>query len=455
MTLEIEVVDGSTFEALPGASVAVAGQYLGQADSTGFFNVVAAADDVVTVSYIGYDPFSMKAGQISETGQVQLSRHTSQLPAVLVTPSAGSPGPKNMLPLILVGLGFAILANTKKRRVSGISKDKGAMIAIVALGVGAVYMIAKKKTPTGISPTQAQVNAQYAATQQRTALQQSQTPASLLSQGGSIFKGIASLFGGSSSMPVANPDANFTPVGIDTTQQQFIDPAAEFPTINPAGGMQLSFPDMPATGSMPVDPTINVDGSTIAGIDANQLLVPGLIILGGYFLFKKKKVGAEADYSKYILPVGLVVGGYFVLKNLGLFGGAGAANTKSVQTSDSSGVDAAIAAEKAAGGFTTYSPANYSGLANDIFTKGLIDPIDQDGIQSDIIQANTLLDLLMIKKSFGVRQANTGSWLSWCAAAGINCAALDFDSFVKQALNSAHINTVNNYLSDQNINYRF
>jgi len=468
--MEIEVIDGATFQPLPGASVALNGKYLGQADSSGFFNINAAETDMITVSYVGYDPFSMQGGLVTETGQVQLSRTLSQLPAVLITPSRGSAAAtNNMWPVIILGgLGIAMLSG--KRKVSGIGKNPGKSVALAALGVGAAYLFLKKKTPSGgILPTGSQFNAQTAAAQQRAAQLQSSkstSAASLLSQGSSIFSTIKSFFGGSPSpggpsntgTPVVTPDANFTAVdaGIDTTQQSpAIDPAMQAPGyIDPASGMQLSFPDQ-SQANMPMDYSINMDGTAMAGIDTTHLLVPALIIGGGLLLFKKKKVGAAADYSKYIIPAGLLVGGYFVLKNFNLFGGPSKANAQVVSSTSSASIQEAIDKEKAAGGFLTYDAANYASWANDIFTKGLISPIDQDSIVSDIIQANTLLDLLTVKKWFGTREANTGSWLSLCAVAQFNCTTLDFDSFVKLALDSAHINKVNGYLNDQNINYHF
>src|ERR1700730_14379637 len=222
MNLEIEVIDGATFQPLPGASVALNGRYLGQADSSGFFNINAADTDLITVSYVGDDPFSLQGGLVSETGQVQLSRTLSQLPAVLVTPSGGSASAKSMWPaVILGGLGLAVLS--KPGKVSGVNKKQGSMLALGALGVGAAYFLLKKPA-SGILPTQPAMTAQTAAAAQRAAVQQSggSTPAaSLLSQGSSIFKGIASFFGGSPNpgTPDVTPSANFVPVGIDTTMQ--------------------------------------------------------------------------------------------------------------------------------------------------------------------------------------------------------------------------------------------
>lgn len=163
-------------------------------------------------------------------------------------------------------------------------------------------------------------------------------------------------------------------------------------------------------------------------------------------------------WEKYIIPVGVVVGGYVLLKNTNLFGGVKTGITANNDASAAATNDAltkSIAAAAASGDIQTITTAQAATLANDIAVKGLLSAPDQDGIQRDIIQANTLTDLLQIMKAFGTREANTGSWYSVCAFTGLNCTSLDMATFVRMTLDQSHLAAVNQYLTAQQINFQF
>jgi len=143
-----------------------------------------------------------------------------------------------------------------------------------------------------------------------------------------------------------------------------------------------------------------------------------------------------------------------LLFKLGIFGNSpNAQNNDQTASGTASANSAAIQAETAAGGFTTYSAANLQSFANDIYNNLQSGSPNQDQVVRDVIQANTLLDWLYVKQDFGTKSFNTGSWLSLCAVAQVNCTTLDLDSALKASLDSAHINTINNYFSSQGINY--
>lgn len=164
----------------------------------------------------------------------------------------------------------------------------------------------------------------------------------------------------------------------------------------------------------------------------------------------------KADYSKYILPVAVVVGGYFVLKQFGLFGGgAASANAASITDSAAAGVNTSLQAAQASGDFPTLTTSQAAALANDIFNAGISNPVNQDTIQHSLIQANTLTDLLLIIKAFGTKQAGGALCSLFGGFLSATCGTYDLPGWVNATLDPQHIATVNNYLSNQGINYQF
>ena len=163
----------------------------------------------------------------------------------------------------------------------------------------------------------------------------------------------------------------------------------------------------------------------------------------------------KQDYSQYILPVGILVAGYFLLKNFGLFGGAAAANASSITSSTAGGATAALQQAKAAGDVATINQSQAASIANNIYNAGVADPVDQDTIQNQIIQANTLTDLLLIIQAFGTKQAGGTMCSIFGGFLSATCGTYDLASWVRANLDQTHINNINGYLANESINYQF
>jgi hypothetical protein len=164
----------------------------------------------------------------------------------------------------------------------------------------------------------------------------------------------------------------------------------------------------------------------------------------------------KIEWEKYIIPAAVVVGGYFLLKNLGLFGGgAAAANAASITSSTSAGVTQSLANAKAAGDFATITNSAAASIANNIYTAGVADPVDMDTIQNQVIQANTLTDLLMIIQAFGTKQAGGGMCSMFGGFLSAVCGTYDLASWLRANLDTSHLQSINSYLSNQGINYQF
>jgi hypothetical protein len=229
-----------------------------------------------------------------------------------------------------------------------------------------------------------------------------------------------------------------------------------------------------------IDASAYLDESTIAGVydwpgyqkgvftGRNQPMsvyqeIPGTMIaalagIGCLSCIPRRAVIGKFDWEQLIIPGAVLIGGYYLIKKTGLFSGpitgTGQANAQT-QAATAAANDASLKNAQNQGIVQTLTSSQLASLANDIYTQGLKDPPNQDQIQRDIIQANTLTDLLQMIKSFDTRPANTGSWLSLCALANIQCTSLDMATFVRLVLDQAHIQTVNGYLSDTGINYQF
>jgi hypothetical protein len=162
------------------------------------------------------------------------------------------------------------------------------------------------------------------------------------------------------------------------------------------------------------------------------------------------------DFEPYILPVGLAVAGYFILKNLGLFGGnAGAANAASVTTSAASGATAALAQATAAGQIATINASEAAAIANNIYTAGVASPVDVATIQNQIIQVNTLPDLLMVIQAFGTKQAGGAMCSLFGGFLSNTCGTYDLPSWIKASVDAGTLITINGYFNAQGINYQF
>lgn len=164
----------------------------------------------------------------------------------------------------------------------------------------------------------------------------------------------------------------------------------------------------------------------------------------------------KQDYAEYILPVGILVAGYFLLKNFGLFGGGAAAqNQASLTAASSAGVTTALAQAKAAGDNATLNASQAAAIANNIYTAGVADPVDQDTIQNQIIQANTLTDLLNIIQAFGTKQAGGTMCSIFGGFLSATCGTYDLPGWIRASLDAQHLSNVNTYFSNEGINYSF
>lgn len=462
MDIILDVVDSMSNTALPGATVFVNGTAVGQTDNNGVYQLSANSSDQIKISYIGYSDYIIAAGIIEGSAQIQMARATDNLPTVTVTPSPSAP---NYLAWIIGGVVAVTLLSDNKKSV-GAKKDKTALYIGAGLGLGAIYFMTK-------SNVAAPATQQLLTTQQMVANKaaSSSNPLSALS---SLLPSLSSIFGGS-SVPAPGTPGSFTPVAVDTGNYQT--PVVTAPDVIPSdSSLNLDFSPAPVSGI-----GARYTGKKFAGIGARYsavkvrqpmsnlggkihplklgsvtTMIPwiGAACLGAIALGSKKKRIGDTDYSKYIIPIGVVGAGIYILSQTGLFGNsANAQNNSQIASGSLSSINAAIATETASGGFATLTAANCQSLANDIYNNIQSGSPDQDQVVRDIIQSNTLLDWLYIKQAFGTKSFNTGSWLSLCAIAQINCTTVDLDSALKAILDATHIATINNYFSSQGINY--
>jgi hypothetical protein len=182
-----------------------------------------------------------------------------------------------------------------------------------------------------------------------------------------------------------------------------------------------------------------------------------LLLMGG----KKKKMdtmgGLNANSETLLIGGGVVlVGGYFLVKKLlpSLNPFPSATNPLDV-TATTNAQAAALAQAKASGQSTTYSADQYTGWANDIYKLGTsgspVDQTSQSAIVNDVVNCNNMVDLQSLISAFGTKQAGG----TMCSLFNMYCDTYDLPSFLKTVLDTQHINNINQYLSDQGINYTF
>jgi uncharacterized membrane protein len=186
----------------------------------------------------------------------------------------------------------------------------------------------------------------------------------------------------------------------------------------------------------------------------------GLAVILVYATDKgKKKLGAmdQKEWMGLALKGGIAVGVYFlvikpILEKLGLLGSK---DDKAVANAKT--VDDSLATVQAGGGQAArafYTDAQYQGWANAIQTQWFSDTPDQSAVVNAVVNANTLTDLLKLIKAFGTVKASNAFW-STCNFLGINCPEYDLPSALTQMLDAQHKSNLNQYLSDQGINYQF
>lgn len=165
------------------------------------------------------------------------------------------------------------------------------------------------------------------------------------------------------------------------------------------------------------------------------------------------------DWTKLIVPGVVIAGGYLLVKNLGLLDGASATNNSAIASQTANANQSALQQATAQGSSTTMSTAQYNSLATDIFNQGqsftgIVSSRAMDQIALDIQQCKTIADLLSLKIAFGVKQLPASFWSS-CQWLNINCTAMDLDAFIKLNLDAGHLAQINSYLQGQGISYQF
>jgi hypothetical protein len=183
----------------------------------------------------------------------------------------------------------------------------------------------------------------------------------------------------------------------------------------------------------------------------------GLLLLAASSRKKRKaRMGAvKVDWTDLAIKGGIAVGAYVfvvkpILNKLGVF------NSPQTQaTLDAQKKSLADAQAKQPG---SYTADQYTGWANDIYNIGATNDTlsftQQSQIVNDITQANNMTDLQLLISAFGVKAVSSGFWTT-CQFLGFNCNQLDLPSFVKTVLDGQHLSNLNQYLSDQGINYQF
>jgi len=191
--------------------------------------------------------------------------------------------------------------------------------------------------------------------------------------------------------------------------------------------------------------------------------IPASWILGGLALVllllsassKDGKMGAmsKTEWVDLAIKVGIPLGILFLvviplLKKFGLLGVSAQADA------NATAVDKSLTAAKNTGGsqsITNQTDATYTGWANQIYSLGGADPVDQQAIRNIVIQVDTLADMLSLVKAFGTRDVG-GSFFSLCGLTGFQCPQMDLPTFLRATIPD-QLGTVNNYLSSMGINY--
>lgn len=268
--------------------------------------------------------------------------------------------------------------------------------------------------------------------------------------------GVTTASGGASTTTDNNGNFSLTSSALDSGSELYLSLTGFQPVIVQPGVFSQS-------GGVGLDPLSAITPAATAQTGAGNFMP--IVLIGGaaLLLFSgSKKKGAvgdiPVDWQKIAITGGLLVGGYFVgktiLQKLGILTTPDP-NTAATTTAQATALaQAQAAATKAGAAGATYTADQYTGWANDIFTTATAEytlPLSttaQDKIVTDVIQANTLVDLQSLISAFGVRAAN-------CGIFGLGCTNYDLDSFLTASLDSTHMNTINNYLTAQNINYQF
>lgn len=279
-------------------------------------------------------------------------------------------------------------------------------------------------------------------------------PANLLTQAGSLIKNLFQ----KQLPPAYNSDASQMP-----TSPQIL-PVSGDPTTS-----QLIALDQESIAGVPIDQGIQEE-SALSGF----MEVPGtgLAVICGIgcacagMFDPETSSGSNRisgikkfDWTSLIVPGVVIAGGYLLLKNLGLTGGANAGNNSAIDAQTKAANQQALNSSLASGSPKTMTDSQYNSLATDIWNQvlsftGSVSASSQSNILKDLQQCRTTSDIYALKVFFGTKQAS-GSFWSTCTWLNFNCQSFDLDSAVKSALSPDNLNTINQYFSGAGINYQF
>lgn len=179
----------------------------------------------------------------------------------------------------------------------------------------------------------------------------------------------------------------------------------------------------------------------------------------------RRKIGS--DYG-WILPLGVValLGGVaYVLYQK--FGGASGttANNTGTASANTSAAAASAAAAAAAGINPTMNANQLANIANQVYGIGVAasGPNDLASMNNALTQVNNIADLNGVISAFGNKQMPADSvsqYAGLCMNFGINCTTVGLGDWVRviyAAYDSTgqYLATLNNYMSNQGINYTF
>jgi hypothetical protein len=182
----------------------------------------------------------------------------------------------------------------------------------------------------------------------------------------------------------------------------------------------------------------------------------------------KRRVGKAEDLVVPLAIGAVIIGGAWLLLNkLGNILPSSAQGANNQGTTDANTQAAAASASQTAaqGVSATLTPNQMAGIANDVNNLGIAasGPNDLGSINSTLDQVNNIADLNGVIAAFGTKKIPAGditAWYNTCLSLGINCTAVGLGAFI-QAVYAAYdstgnyLNTLNNYLYDQGINYQF
>lgn len=180
----------------------------------------------------------------------------------------------------------------------------------------------------------------------------------------------------------------------------------------------------------------------------------------------RKKIGADYGWvGPLAVLAALGITGWIIYNKFpGLFS-ANSANSQQTTDANTSAAASSAAAATQAGIKATLNANQMANIANQVYSIGTTDPglggtVDLGSINAQLTQVNNIADLNGVISAFGTKSISTGPWYSWCSQLGFDCTAVGLGSFVHVVYTSndstgQFLENLNNFLSDQGINYTF